>query len=141
MVYKGWGGAGMEIQWPNRRQLAIVVGVVVGVATAGLVAWGFAQQVALSRQLEAEEARLEEAVATAQARNDELAALSEYVRTDAYVEEWARVNAKMTKPGEVLVIPPPVAEPAESVEEASPPAEAEDRPFWAEWWAVIFGSD
>ena len=141
MGYKGWGGAGMEIQWPNRRQLAIVVGVVVAVAVAGLIAWGFAQQVALARQLKAEEARLEEAVATAQVRHGELVELSEYVQTDPYVEEWARGKVKMTKRGEVLTIPPAVDEPAESVEEAPPPAEPEDRPFWAEWWASIFGSD
>jgi hypothetical protein len=73
-----------------------------------------------------------------------LTATLEYVQTDAYVSQWAREEAKMAKPGEVVMIPvlrggsERAAAPApEPLEEA--PAVSEDRPFWAAWWEALFG--
>jgi len=121
--------------------LAIGVVVVVVLAIMAGLAWGFSHQLALARQMRAEEERLEQAVATEQARNEALSAQLEYVRSDEYVEYWARAEAKMARPGEVTVVwlLDATLEPAVSTQPAPSP-EPEARPFWAELWELVFGS-
>ncbi len=63
-----------------------------------------------------------------------------YVRSDAYVEEWAREHAGMVRPGEVLVVPllptptlTPVPTPTPILSTPTP------MPFWARWWSQLTG--
>src|SRR5690606_37382340 len=73
----------------------------------------------------------------------ELIAERDYVRSDAFVERWARDDGKMVRPDEVLVIPVPAAgslpQPQPTTElsvavETTPP-----RPeSWQVWWALFF---
>ena len=66
----------------------------------------------------------------------------DYVRSDVYVERWARDEGKMVRPGEVLVVPVPASTAPQIVEddapviavETSPPQEAP----WAVWWSLFF---
>jgi cell division protein FtsB len=124
----------------NRSQLATIVAVVAVLAAMGIIVWGFAQQLALARQLYAEEKRLGQAVATEQAHHEELVARLEYVKSDEYVEYWARTEARMAKPGEMAVVlvdnsdEEPVAE-----TEPAPFPEPEERSFWTELWELVFG--
>ena len=70
----------------------------------------------------------------------------DYVRSDAYVERWARSEGKLIRPGEVLYIPVPVAgsvshtqtvvDPANIAVETTPP---EPDP-WLTWWRLFFDS-
>ena len=129
----------MPLPKPSRGQLAVGVGVAIAVAIVGGLAWGFGQQLVLARQMRIEESHLEEIVAAEQARHEELAARSEYVRSDEYVEHWARAEAKMARPGEVVVIVladwdeewPGDAQP-------TPTPELKARPFGVEWWERVF---
>jgi cell division protein FtsB len=123
---------------PNRGRLAIGIVVVITLFVVGGLALGFGQQMMLAREMRTEEARLEQAVATEQTRHDELTTLSEHVGSDEYVEQWAREEAKMSKPGEVVVIPVATGEgptPEAQPEETPTP---EPRPFWVEWWELLF---
>jgi len=125
---------------PSRSRFA--VGVVLAIVTAivGGLVWGFGQQLSLARKMRAEEIRLEQAVATKQARHDDLAARAEYVKSDEYVEHWARRDAVMAKSGEVAVVvvedqdedSTPEAQPAQAVE-------SEERSFWVDLWELVFG--
>jgi cell division protein FtsB len=124
----------------NRSQLAAIVAIVAVLAAMGIIVWGFAQQLALARQLYAEEKHLEQAVATEQAHHEELAARLEYVKSDEYVEYWARTEAQMAKPGEVMVVLVNEAEEETAQEtEPAPSPEPEERSFWAELWELVFG--
>ncbi|HEY72947.1 MAG: hypothetical protein DRJ03_26175 [Chloroflexi bacterium] len=129
----------MTLPKPNRDQLAFSVATVIVLAVMGALVWGFGRQLALARQMRAEEIRLEQAVAAEQARHDELTAQLEYVKSDEYVEHWARAEAKMAKPGEVVVV---LAADTESVAapQPTPSPEPEARPFWVEWWELAFGA-
>jgi cell division protein FtsB len=118
--------------------VVIVLIIVVGLA------WAFTQQLRLARELRGEVEQLEHAVATQQALRAYLTATLEYVQTDEYVEQFAREEAKMAKPGEVVMIPVlrggserAAAPPPEPPEEAA--TVSEDRPFWAVWWEALFG--
>ncbi len=74
-----------------------------------------------------------------------LTALRDYVRTDAYVEEWAASEGKMVRPNEVLVVlfpgsvvleETPVPQiPIEDIQTIAPPPEN-----WTMWWALFFDS-
>lgn len=130
----------MTLPKPNRSQLAISVAAVVTLAVVAALVWGFGQQLALARQMRAEEAQLEQVVVAEQARHDSLVAQLEYVKSDEYVEHWARAEAKMAKPGEVTVVLSAEAgeEQAPDVQ-PTPSTEPEARPFWVEWWELVFG--
>jgi cell division protein FtsB len=73
----------------------------------------------------------------------DLLAERDYVRSDAYVENWARSEGKMIRPGEVLIIPVPAA--ADIAQEAPPAvvtAPIQTTPpkpeAWKLWWALLF---
>jgi hypothetical protein len=122
-------------------QIAISAGILVLVIIVVGLGLAFAQQFRLARRLGDEVDRLEQAVATQEAWGAHLTATLEYVQTDAYVEQWAREEAKMAKPGEIVMIPFVGAQRAEpptpSTAESS--TMLEDRPFWAAWWEALFG--
>jgi cell division protein FtsB len=122
----------------HSRLVTVVVIAVVIVIVGGLV-WGFGQQLVLARQMRSEEVRLEQKVAAEQARNEELAARLAYVRSSEYVEQWARTEMKMTRPGEVVVIVVSDSDDGTGDEpQSSPPSKPESRPFWVELWELIF---
>lgn len=66
----------------------------------------------------------------------------EFVRSDAYVEAWARGEGKMVREGEVLVIPVPSgiaidSEPTLQPSVALLTTEPEQEP-WELWWELFF---
>ena len=129
----------MSLPRPNRSQLAVGVATVIAVVIVGGLVWGFGQQLALARQMRAEEIRLEHLVAAEQAHNDDLVAQLEYVSSDEYVEHWARAERKMARPGEVAVIvPTDLDEEPTGDAEPTPTPEPEPQPFWAELWELVF---
>jgi len=74
----------------------------------------------------------------------DLIAERDYVRSDTYVEQWARDEGKMIREGEFLVIPVasgltdetvPTPEALINVETTPPEPEA-----WTLWWSLFFDS-
>jgi cell division protein FtsB len=51
--------------------------------------------------------RLDTELAEVKAEHEALLEELEFVNGDAYLEQWARTDARMTKPGEVVIIPLP----------------------------------
>ncbi len=123
----------------DRNQLAVGIAATVVVAIVAGIVWGLGQQVARARQMRAEEIRLEQAVAAKQAHHDELVVQLEYVRSDECVEQWAREDAKMARPGEVAVVAlDDAATEAVADTTPAPTVEPESRPFWIELWELVF---
>jgi cell division protein FtsB len=69
----------------------------------------------------------------------------EYVSGAAYVEQWARDNGKMVRPGERLIIPVPVG----AMATATTPVNLAEQAFdsgiptsepWHLWWSLFFDS-
>jgi hypothetical protein len=111
--------------------------IVILVLIAGLfLTADFNQRLGLNRRIGADEQTLEQEVAAAEAHRADLLAQIEYAQTDAYVERWARYEAKMIKPGEVLVVP--LALPPSEAQVAAPPPTPTPQP-WEAWWEVFFG--
>jgi cell division protein FtsB len=79
----------------------------------------------------------------------ELIALRDYVRSDAYVELWARADGKLIRPGDVLVIPVPASaqgivqtESANAAANAIALEDVQTTPpepdTWTIWWSLFF---
>lgn len=119
--------------WLSGPQLIIIVVLLVGLFLTA----DFNRRLALNQSIVADEEALRQKVATAQAYQAELLAQIEAVQSDAYVERWARYEAKMVKPGEVLVVPlalPPTPEAVPTPLPTPTPAP------WEAWWVLFFGS-
>lgn len=130
----------MPLNRPSGSQLAAGVALAVALAVVGAIAWAFAQQLALAQQVRAREMELERLVVAERARHDTLVAELDYVRSDEYAERWAREEAKMARPGEVVVVLVAGSD-GESPSDArpAPPAEPEAQPPWADLWELVFG--
>jgi cell division protein FtsB len=129
----------MALFQPGRGRLAVYITLGIAVAIGGGIAWAFTQQIAAARQMRAEEARLEQVAAAKQAYYEALEAELEYVKSDDCVEQWAREEAKMAKPGEVVVIVVKDSPDYSALEPTpTPTPEPEPRPFWRELWELAF---
>ncbi|MEJ5202285.1 MAG: septum formation initiator family protein [Anaerolineales bacterium] len=73
-------------------------------------------------------------VATQQYLNTRIA----YVGSDEYVEEWARQEAHMAKPGDHVIVPLP-PENAQSTPTPLILPTVEPAKPWEVWWALFFG--
>jgi cell division protein FtsB len=88
----------------SNQRLATIIAVVVVLVFAGIITWGFSQQLALARQMKEKETQLEQEVQVEQKHHDDLATRLEYVQSNEYVEHWARTEARMAKLGEVVIV-------------------------------------
>lgn len=89
------------------------------------------------QQMRQEEDRLMHAVAVESTRRADLEATRAYVQSDTYVENWARVEARMAQPGQVAVIPVMLPTPTPL---ATPAPVSAAPSLLDEWWTLFFGS-
>lgn len=61
-----------------------------------------------------------------------------YAESTEAVEEWAYEQNRWVRPGETLIVPLPVGEPAPTPPAAPPPLPT-DLPNWRIWWELFFG--
>lgn len=66
----------------------------------------------------------------------------DFVQSDAYVEQWARSDGKMVRPGEVIVVPLPLESAIEPTPAPTPVVRVETSPPepdpWTLWWSLFF---
>lgn len=72
----------------------------------------------------------------------ELVRRLEYVKSDAYVEVWARSDGRMVRENDVLIVPVPalggVADTPASPTPFFTSEVAQPTPVWQLWWALFF---
>lgn len=122
----------------------------VQVMFAAILAIGLALAINLSslinsaRPLQEKHRQLSDEITRLEREQANLIVERDYARSDAYVENWARNEGKMVKPGDVLVVPvpsglnleaTPIPELGVAVETTLPEPEA-----WMLWWALFFDS-
>jgi len=98
----------------------------------------FGRKVALYRHLQREEARLEQEIELERARQDYLKKFKERIETEEFVDEWARREWKMLKPGERGIVP--LLPKASVVPQTHPQEESasSEGSHWQEWWKLFF---
>jgi hypothetical protein len=114
----------------------LAIGLILGLNFTNLVSTGQPLQL-LYNQVTDEITRLEK-------EQGDLIRERDYVRSDAFVENWAHDEGKMVKAGEILVIPVPSTSLAEATPEPQPQAPIETTPTrlenWQLWWQMFFDS-
>ncbi len=107
-----------------------------------LLTSAFARAWETNQTLQARVATLEPLLTAAAVEKATLQARLDYVQSDAYVDEWARVHAGMTQPGETLVVPieptaTPTPRPTPFPTSTPTPTPL---PFWQRWWRALTGN-
>ena len=90
------------------------------------------------RQMTAEAAELSKQIAAEEAHRDALVSLQQYVRSNDYVEHWARM-ARMAQAGETVIVPAVVGSTPSLTNTTSIPAPAPND-VRSEWISLFLGS-
>lgn len=90
------------------------------------------------------EKRLEAEIAVLLEQQEALEKWRDYVQTDAYVEQWAREQAHMVRPGDrrLIVVTPPASSTGQLAAAPLPEAVAvELAPNWHGWWRLFWDTE
>lgn len=131
---------------PSRRRPGTINGLQVmfaAILSIGLIlAINFSSRISEGQPLQEAYIRVQREIAALQTEQAGLVIQRDYVRSDAYVESWARSDGKMIRPGDVLIVPvpgiaaPPVATPPPLIVQE----DETGLPTWALWWSLFFDS-
>ena len=125
------------------RQLTSIQVMLAVALTIGLVlALNFSSRISLDRDLARIHAEFSREIDVLLVRQQQLISELEYVRSDAYVEYWARDEGKMVREGEFLILPQSVggadlapSPPRQWVEFQTTRPQPQN---WELWWALFF---
>jgi cell division protein FtsB len=115
--------------------------IVILVTIALFLIVDFGCRAATNYRINNESEHLRDGVADIRARHEMLRKRLQYVQGDAYVEEIARTQLKLTRPGEtVVVVVTPAGPPPDLVSEAVPLPDHLSAPqsVWLPWWFLFF---
>ena len=111
-------------------------------AIALILAINFSSRIAATQPLQQTYDEVSAEIERLRVEQGNLISERDYVRSDAYVEAWARDEGKLVRPGEVLVIPVPSAVDVDTTPADAPLIEVETSPPqsepWVVWWALFF---
>ena len=131
----------------RRDQLSSMQMMFAAILAIGLLlAINFSSRIAAGQPLQQLHAQVEDEIEQLEREQAALIAERDFVRSDAYVDQWARDEGKMVRAGEHLVIPVPSANTPRQDEaavrqlvvpvETTPPGPEP----WQVWWALFFDS-
>jgi cell division protein FtsB len=109
-----------------------------------LLAINFSTRIIEGQPLQAAYSQAQDEVEALREEQARLITQLDYVRSDAYVEIWARSEGKMVREGELLVVPVPgssaVAFEPTPVPTVAPVVEIvpEQPQSWTLWWSLFF---
>ncbi len=134
----GEGGRAARRRHVTSVQLVLAFGLAIGL----VLILNFSSRIQLDRDLGRIHlqfsAEIKSLLADQQALNQELV----YVKSDAYVEYWARDEGKMIREGEVLILPQSVGVaptiPASTVDLFEFETTIPEPQNWELWWALFF---
>jgi cell division protein FtsB len=95
------------------------------------------------------EERLEAEIEALLKEQEALKERRDFVQTDAYVEQWAREQAHMVRPGDrrLIVVTPPASDaPVPTPQLAAPPPSdsvtvSRPTPNWHHWWRLFWDTE
>ena len=130
---------------PGDRRFTTVQVIVAVILTLGLLlTLNFSSRIQLDRELQAIHAGVRSEIDALDREQAALVKQLSYVKSDAYVEYWARDEGKMARDGEVLILPQGIASPVETVKTKTPLVDVvttlPEPENWELWWALFFDS-
>ncbi len=108
-------------------------------AAMALFGYKFLQKTQEIRGLAAQEAALQSQNQNLAQQNARIRQSQRYYQTDRYVEDAARSTLGLIKPGETVIVAPPVRQRIETVRSAPLAPLAPPDPPWKQWWNAFFG--
>ena len=142
IVNSGAQGNALARNHFGRRLTSIQLILAVALAVGLVLALSFSSRISLDRDLARIHDQFSREIDILLARQEQLVAELEHVKSDAYVEYWARDEGKMVRDGEFLILPQSVGA---AEYEPPPPRRLVDfettRPKprnWELWWALFF---
>lgn len=108
-----------------------------------ILALNFSSRISDGQPLQDAYRRVQAEIETLRRQQADLITERDYVRSDAYVANWARSDGKMVRSGEVLVIPVPALMSIEADAQVAPVAIETPAPrpeTWLLWWSLFFDS-
>jgi cell division protein FtsB len=130
----------------RNRQLSGVQIMFAAILAIGMVLGiNFSSRIASSQPLRTYYAGMETEIAALQQEQQRLIDERDFAQSEAYVEQWARGEGKMVRPGEVLVIPRPIAPVVQATPTPLPlivdvETTAPEPETWELWWSLLFDS-
>ncbi|HIE37542.1 MAG TPA: hypothetical protein EYP77_00440, partial [Anaerolineae bacterium] len=94
----------MKTKKSRQEPWGMIAAGLAAVVVIGTLTWGLWKQIHRLQELAAAEAELAPLVAYEQDRNEALLRTLDHISSPGYPEEWARVHAGMTRPGEVRLV-------------------------------------
>ncbi|MCY4466477.1 MAG: septum formation initiator family protein [Chloroflexi bacterium] len=127
-----------------KRLTSVQVMLAVALALGLVLILNFSGRISLDRDLGRIHAQFEAEIADLQSEQQRLRLQLDYVKSDAYVEIWARDDGKMIREGEVLIMPKSIASDL-SAQTATTSLVAFETTApkpknWQLWWALFFDS-
>jgi cell division protein FtsB len=123
-----------ESKKPFLTRLWVPAAILIGILILGDLSGRMTE----ARRLEQDAIQLRTVVAEQAAENQQLQTQIAEADTDWMVEQWARREAKMVRPGERLVIPIPAPDTIPTP--MATPAPTHPTPsYWDVWWTFLFG--
>lgn len=126
----------------GRRLTSIQLMLAVALTIGLVLALNFSSRISLDRDLARIHADFSREIEALLARQEQLIAELDYVKSDAYVEYWARDEGKMIREGEFLILPQSVgatdyapSPPRQWVEFQTTQPQPKN---WELWWALFF---
>ena len=128
-----------------KRLTSVQVMLAVGLALGLALVLNFSGRIRLDRDLGRIHAQFVAEIASLQAEQQRLRVELDYVKSDAYVETWARDDGKMAREGEVLIFPKSLGGgaslPVAAHTTLAPFETSAPKPSNLElWWALFFDS-
>jgi len=128
----------------NRRLSSVQIMFAVILSVGLMLALQFSSRIQADRDLQRIHDQVVQEIDFLEQQQDDLTDELNYVKSDAYVERWARDEGKMVRESEVLVLPQPLdsdaiaqSTPIPIVQFETTPPEPEN---WELWWALFFDS-
>ena len=114
-------------------QILLVLSLVIGL----VVIVDFNRRLSNAQRLVNDATQLAHEVATLNAQREILLTARAYASSDQAVEDWARSQGKLVKPGEVIVVPVPSGgvTPTQQPAPTAPPVELPNHELW---WDLFF---
>ncbi len=143
MAEAGSPGLGESGRAARRRHVTSVQLVLAFALAIGLVLiLNFSSRIQLDRDLGRIHLQFSGEIKSLLADQEALAQELAYVKSDSYVEYWARDEGKMIRDGEVLILPqgvgPEPTIPASTVHLFEFETTAPEPQNWELWWALFF---
>ena len=114
------------------------------IAIVLILAINFTSRIAAGQPLQQTYEEVSAEIARLREEQAALIAERDFVRSDGYVEGWARDEGKLIRPGEVLYVPVPAVGAEETAPAEVQMIEVETTPPqpdpWLVWWQLFFDS-